>query len=88
MEELEKLREKIDLIDEEIIERLYVRTDLSKKIGKIKKDMGKDVMDGPRENIVKNQWEELSKTHDLPADKIVQILDIILSISRSEQEKV
>lgn len=88
MEELKLLRKKIDEIDVEIIEKVCLRMDISRKIGKKKKELNLAIKDEPREKTLERRWEELAKLHNLDKEKLIKLLDDILELSRSIQEKV
>jgi len=88
MKELNELRNKIDEIDAEIIEKLCIRVETARHIGAIKKNLGMEIRDHERENLLRRRWEELSMLYELPSDKILTILDKILELSRDEQVKV
>jgi len=52
MAEIQRLRKKVDEIDEQILTALYERTKTCKAIGLIKKKQGMPVRDVTRENLV------------------------------------
>lgn len=52
MERIHELRERIDEIDEEILELLDERVDTSKEIGEIKREKGISITDTEREEEV------------------------------------
>ncbi len=71
------LRNEIDIVDEEIIELLSMRMKLVKQVGALKKREGLPPLD-------KNRWTEvlktkitLAKAHNLDADMVKNIYELI-----------
>jgi len=88
MDELKSLRKKIDEIDVEIVEKVCLRMDISQRIGKKKKELNLAIKDNGRERVLERRWEELAKLHNMDKEKLIKLLDDILYLSRSIQEKV
>ena len=65
MANIEDLRDKIDETTIEMIKLLKTRTDISKEIGNIKKNIGKSVTDEERENNLRNKIVSICKEIDL-----------------------
>ena len=78
---LEELRQKIDLIDREIIERLNQRVELAAEIGKIKTSMGADMYVPVREEEVFRKLEKLAIEGPLDSRAIRGIYREIISAS-------
>ena len=77
MEELEKLRYEIDKIDNEIVQLFAKRFDVVKRIGKIKKENGIEVLDENRFQRVLGQVAEIAINHGLSKDFIDEIYYVV-----------
>ncbi len=84
--EIKELRKKIDAIDKELITILRQRTNLSLKIGQIKRKNGKAIFDPGREEVIIDALKKKVKGPITPA-MLEEIYSTIFSISRSLQEK-
>lgn len=84
---LEQLRNKINRLDEEIIELLIKRKKLIGEIGKIKKLLNKPIIDEEREQEIMERLKNLAKEKGLDENLVCPIYEIIIKNSRSEQEK-
>ena len=83
-QKLIKMREKINLIDQELLTLLNQRLRTALEIGKIKKEMGKRIYDPKREKEVlerlKRKNEDLLKEEDLK-----KIFTTIMKVCRKSQ---
>ncbi len=81
---LERYREEIDRIDEQILELLLKRQNIAEKIGKIKKSLGLEIFDPAREKEV---IERLSRKAEGRLDYQIlrAVFNEIISASRSVQ---
>ena len=55
MTDIDQLRKKMETVTLEMIELLQVRTEIAKKIGMVKKNIGKDITDEARENDIRRK---------------------------------
>ena len=55
MTDMDQLRKEMDAVTLEMIELLHVRTEIAKKIGMVKKNIGKDVTDEERESDIRKK---------------------------------
>jgi chorismate mutase/prephenate dehydratase len=78
---LQELRDKIDSIDREIVERLNKRVELAAEIGKIKTDMGAEMYVPVREEEVFRKLEKLAEGGPLDSPAIRGIYRQIISAS-------
>ena len=76
MEGIRTARQKIDLIDEEIIQKLTERMNYAGVIGDIKRDAGKNIKDSERESGIIASIE--SKVHN--QNMVIPIQKIFLAI--------
>ena len=83
--DLEKLREKIEGKDREIVRLLNERAAVSTAIGKIKRTRGLSVYDPARESLVFAELERMNGG-DLPESALKAIFREIISASRALQE--
>ena len=85
---LEELRKEIDRIDNEILSRLIKRKNIVKEIAKIKKELGKPILDEEREQQLIEKLKLKSNEKGLDRDFIGSLYGIIIKNSREEQEKI
>lgn len=86
MEFLQKLRLKIDIIDEELVKLLAERQTLVKKIGKIKKKQDLKIIDGSREQKKLTHLEKLSQKHNLDGNLVRHLWLTIFEYARRLQQ--
>ena len=85
---LEKSRNRIDEIDNELIDLISQRTSLAKDIVLAKDFLGIPIYDGSREEEKKKKIRRLSEEKGLDADIIDQIIDMLTTLSKTEQNKI
>lgn len=85
-QELEALRKKIDLIDAAIIEKLVARQKLSKEIGQLKAQLGREIVDKEREKYLFHYHEELCARYHLSPTFIKQLFELIILDSQRLQK--
>lgn len=83
---IKQLRKKIDAIDLAIIKKLSARQKISIKIGKIKNQSRKKVIDDKREIKLMHLYEKLSNKYQLQEDFIKRLFKIIITHSRKAQK--
>ena len=81
-------RDKIDRIDEEIIELIAVRTSLAGEIGKAKKVLNKDIENTEREDYIRQKIKNLAREKNIDQTSILEIMDILMNLNKTEQEKI
>lgn len=79
------LRKEIDEIDEKIITLLKSRTDLSKKVGKLKVTLNIPVEDKGRENEIIQRLGELANGH-LKEEQLIRIFMAVFKSSKQVQK--
>lgn len=85
MIELNHLRKEIDEVDDLLIELLKKRIEISKKIGKIKKNNGLEIYDSKRESEIILRY---TKNEDDENKKYIEsFLKNIMNISKEVQNK-
>ncbi|MBE6485628.1 MAG: chorismate mutase [Methanosphaera stadtmanae] len=89
--EAEKLlndsRKKIDEFDDQILKLILERTSLAKDIITAKKALNKDLFDSSREEIIHNKIRNAVADKEINTEKILEIFDLLASISKEEQKK-
>jgi monofunctional chorismate mutase len=83
---MEKLRKRIDHIDEQLVKLLDERMGLAFEIGKIKKDASLPVYDPEREKAVFEKLRELPKI-SIRDDELRELYELIIRISRRHGER-
>ena len=83
---IEQLRKRIEETDAVIIETLAKRQELSKQIGQLKSNHGKDIEDPIREKKLYEFYENLSDRYQLEQAFIKKLFRLILAYSRRVQQ--
>jgi chorismate mutase len=78
------IREEIDSIDSEIIDLLESRLNLSLQIGNVKKNLGKELHDDEREELILKKIDELAILY--PKEDLKSIFLEIMKTSLSVQQ--
>ncbi|HVZ58833.1 MAG TPA: chorismate mutase [Patescibacteria group bacterium] len=86
MKDIQKLRTKIDKIDQELLSLIEKRVDLVREIGKIKKELDLPVKDNMRENIIIEQLIEKIENSQIDPKAIEQIWKTIFATSYKIEE--
>ncbi|AAK40640.1 chorismate mutase [Saccharolobus solfataricus] len=84
-EEITRLREEIDKVDEQLVKLLSYRLELSRKIGKAKSNSNISVTDENREMKVREKWIANAKKYNIPNSLVESILPLIFSYSKLVQ---
>lgn len=81
MTEIDELRSKMDEITIEMIRMLKTRNDIAKKIGEIKKSIGKGITDESRENNLREKIITLCRDLDFDESVATKFLNFLLNES-------
>ena len=81
-----KIREEIDSIDDELLHLIKKRLDLTGEIGDIKKENQIEVIDSPREKAMFDALKDKCRELDLDANFVSKIWQEILKASYRSQE--
>ncbi len=81
-------RDKIDQIDDEIINLIIKRTSLAKDIATAKMVLGKDIHDAKREVYIQDRIKTLAKKKNINEVSLTNIMDILTDLNKNEQEKI
>ncbi|MDO8870525.1 MAG: chorismate mutase [Methanobacteriaceae archaeon] len=85
---LQESREKIDIIDTEIITLISKRTDLAKKIINAKVILGMEIQDKKREEHIHMKTRKIAREFQIDEDMLSQIMKILTDINKKEQEQL
>ncbi len=86
MDEIPKLRKKVDEIDDQILIALCERVKVCKTIGDAKKKQGKPIRDTSRENEVYRRIKEKSAQFQLDPAQIERVYREIVNMCSAVQE--
>jgi chorismate mutase len=86
MEDIQKLRKKIDELDEQILRLLGGRSEICRSIGLLKKEQGIPITDEYRENQVYTNIRAKAADFGLDADQVEAIFRQIVNMCSSVQE--
>jgi len=81
-------REKIDEIDDQIIDLIALRTSLAKDIATAKKVLDKDIEDPTREEYIQHKIKQIAKKKNINQVSLKQIMNILTELNKQEQEKL
>lgn len=85
MDKINKLRNKINKIDADIIKRLSQRKALSVQIGELKKTLNGEIEDVKREQELLEGYEKLCLQYQLKPEFIKELFEMIIKNSRDLQ---
>jgi len=86
-EDMGPLRDEINRLNEEILEKIRERVRVALRIGEVKKRHGMPVVDRAREEIVLNQVESLAADRGLNPEGVRRVFrEIIALCVRAEEE--
>lgn len=81
-------RDKIDQIDDQIIELVAERTSLAVEIGKAKKVLNRDIENTAREDYIQQKIKKIAREKNIDQTSILEIMDILMKLNKTEQEKI
>ncbi|HTX61894.1 MAG TPA: chorismate mutase [Methanobacterium sp.] len=88
LELLETSRDKIDRIDDQIIDLILERTSLAKEIGTAKKVLEADIENTEREDYIQEKIKKLAKQSNIDESSLLKIMNILMQLNKYEQEKI
>ena len=83
--EIGKLREEINRLNVEIVERLAQRVEVAQRIGEVKLRHGKPVVDRSREAMVYDQIRELARGFDIDPDGVESVFREVVRLCTEAQ---
>jgi chorismate mutase len=84
-DEIAELREEINGLNAEIVEKLALRVEVARGIGEVKKRHGLPIVDAAREERVLEQVKELAATHGLDSDGAGRVFREIINLCTEAQ---
>ncbi len=85
---LKEVREKIQKIDDQIIELIAQRINLAEDVLEKKKKEGMDIDDEEQREVVLNRMVEAATEHNLDAGAVKQIYEILIEMSTERQREL
>jgi len=86
-EEIDPLRDEINRLNEEILEKIRERVEIALRIGEVKKRHGMPVVDNAREEAVLTQVGALAVGHGLDPEGVRNVFRAIIDLCvRAEEE--
>ncbi len=86
--DLSALRDQIDTIDTQLLLLLAQRFYLVEKIARFKKEQAGQVKDHRRENLMRENWQQLAEILELPLEMVESLRQTLLTFSRRKQEQI
>ncbi len=86
-EEIKPHRDKIDRLNDEIIEKIAERKEVALVIGNIKRKYGKPIVDKIREQAILDGIRENALVHDLNPDALEQVFKEIIQLCVMAEEE-
>ncbi len=83
---IEELRAQIEAIDEEIIDLIATRMEISDELAKAKKKSGQSFWNEEKEHEVVQRYMDLCEEVSLSEAEAEQIAEVILNISKDRQK--
>lgn len=84
---LDELRDRIDAINEEIVDDVAERMEVVRQIGELKDDTDRSVRDPEREAVVKDQFAELFAEQELPKEHGRELADVLIRMAVEVQRR-
>ncbi|MDI3484633.1 MAG: chorismate mutase [Methanobacteriaceae archaeon] len=88
MQLLKESREKIDNIDEKILNLISERTSLARKIIKAKIALNMDIWDPEREKQIEEKTRKIARENKIDENKLIKIMRILTELNKMEQEQI
>lgn len=85
---LHESRRKIDVIDEEIISLIKIRTNLARDIINSKLVLGMDIEDKSREDYIQEKIEKVAEQEKIDENCLKKIMKILTYLSKKKQEEI
>lgn len=88
MNKLEELRQQIDFLDKEIIEKMSLRKKIVEEVKQYKSLNNLPVFDPKREEYLENYHVELSREHNVSIEFIKDLFKLIMDESKRIQNSM
>ncbi len=84
---LNKSRDRIDVLDKQILDLIIERTSLAYDIASSKKALNKALFDSAREEIIHERLNNLIADVEINKEIVLEIFDLLATLSKEEQNK-
>lgn len=84
---LKDSRDKIDILDKQILDLIIERTSLAQDIITSKKALGMDLFDAQREEAIHKKLKSMLDEINIDENLVLEIFDLLATISKNEQKK-
>ena len=84
-EELERLRKEINRLNKEIAEKIAQRVGVSKRLGDLKREHGRPVVDPARESLVYRQVRQLADRNGVDGEGLERVFQEIVRLCTEAQ---
>lgn len=84
---LKDSRDKIDVLDKQILDLIVERTSLAQDIITSKKALEMDLFDAKREEAIHKKLKGMLGEINIDEDLVLEIFDLLATISKKEQKK-
>lgn len=85
---LEEYREEIDTVNREIAEKITQRMEIVEKVGEYKEENDMEIKDEGREEVVKQQFEDIFNEKGLPEGKGRELAELLIGMAVEEEQEV
>jgi len=85
LQKLNKLRENIDKIDDQLFQLLIDRAEVSAEVGDVKKSIEKEIFDRERESVIFKKLQQKCQEYNIDYEYVKNIWSIILNKSHEIQ---
>lgn len=85
---LEQYRKEIDKVNREIAEKIAERMEIVEKVGEYKEENDMEIKDEGREEVVKQQFEDIFEEKGLPESKGRELAELLINMAIEEEEEV
>lgn len=85
---LEEYRDEIDTVNREIADKIAERMEIVEKVGEYKEENGMEIKDEGREEVVKEQFEDIFEEKDLPQEKGRELAELLIRMAVDEEQEV
>lgn len=81
-------RDKINRIDDEIIELIIERTSLAGDIASAKIVLGMDIHDPSREDYIRDKIRNIAKKENIDEVSLTEVMNLLTELNKREQRKI
>lgn len=86
MDDLSKLREEIDAVDNQLLQLLKKRIEIVKRVGDLKKKTGQAIVDASREQSIIDKRSEQAKAYGIDRSIVEKVWRTLFQIAYTIEE--